>query len=545
MSSTFTSGNDLLLHANLKASSFRSKGNGKLLLIFSVFVILISITATAWPTIVPNSNATTEGNSGDIIPFGNGTPFRYQQIYAASEFSTVNSSGGLINGIAFRLDSNIFGPVIPLDYALRINLSTTSTSVDGLSTIFTNNLGPDTTLVFSSVLHVPAISSSCGNPPVLNCPPLPFVFKIPFTKPFFYNPNNGNLILDINCIDNRCTNGSDGLTLDAVNSNGSVSRLYSINGGSLVFTNGTGLVTQFDVNPSSLETVNDGNFNAWNSFSFVTDDPMVPGPPPTISTGKTTRVIAGGNPGAYLEGDLSFSTGDILWTGGIKMDYTYNPVVSGAIRNISVSADLFHPMAGTSTWQLVIEQAGQRYYSFPFGTFSQNSSWSTINKSNLVATNFDTNPLAGRPGGKSDGKFPDFGPTAASIRIGFLFGNQFVDNGTGTNTLGLDNLSVSFAVSSIKRLTVNNLNLSGGTISSYLGNISCGATCAADSNNGTIIHLIAIPREGYMFDGWGGACSGTGNSCTITMNASKIVIAKFTVFQKKHRSSWRWWLLSL
>ena len=45
---------------------------------------------------------------------------------------------------------------------------------------------------------------------------------------------------------------------------------------------------------------------------------------------------------------------------------------------------------------------------------------------------------------------------------------------------------------------------------------------------GTVVSVTATPAAGYVFTGWGGACSGTG-CCTVTMDANKTVTANFTV----------------
>ncbi len=198
------------------------------------------------------------------------------------------------------------------------------------------------------------------------------------------------------------------------------------------------------VTSTNAATVKDGEFTSWTSFSFVTDDPYVPGSPPNVSTGHVVRVATGGNPGAYLQATHTFTTGDTIWTGGIKTDIKYDPSVEGAIQGVSVIADLLHPLGGATAWQLVLEQSGQRYYSFPFGGFSQHS-WSTVSALNLAATNFDTNPWAGNAGILPDGNAPDFGAAAAPLSFGFMFGNRVLGHGTLTNTVGLDNFSVSIS----------------------------------------------------------------------------------------------------
>ncbi len=57
--------------------------------------------------------------------------------------------------------------------------------------------------------------------------------------------------------------------------------------------------------------------------------------------------------------------------------------------------------------------------------------------------------------------------------------------------------------------------------------ISCGNTCFAVYNPGTVVSLSATAAAGSTFDGWsGGGCSGTG-LCTVTMNANTTITANF------------------
>ena len=57
--------------------------------------------------------------------------------------------------------------------------------------------------------------------------------------------------------------------------------------------------------------------------------------------------------------------------------------------------------------------------------------------------------------------------------------------------------------------------------------ISCGDTCLAVYNPGTVVSLSATADPGSTFDGWsGGECSGTG-LCTATMNANTTITANF------------------
>ena len=55
----------------------------------------------------------------------------------------------------------------------------------------------------------------------------------------------------------------------------------------------------------------------------------------------------------------------------------------------------------------------------------------------------------------------------------------------------------------------------------------CGSTCSATYDEGTVVTLRAYGYAGATFDGWGGACSGTG-TCTVTMSQARTVTASFT-----------------
>jgi hypothetical protein len=66
-----------------------------------------------------------------------------------------------------------------------------------------------------------------------------------------------------------------------------------------------------------------------------------------------------------------------------------------------------------------------------------------------------------------------------------------------------------------------------GTITSNLPGISCGTICIFDYTSGTSVTLTATPDSGSSFSSWGGACSGTNNTCTITMNQAQNVTAGF------------------
>lgn len=81
----------------------------------------------------------------------------------------------------------------------------------------------------------------------------------------------------------------------------------------------------------------------------------------------------------------------------------------------------------------------------------------------------------------------------------------------------------------LQPLTVVNSNPSGGTVTSTVGGISCGAVCSAKFTLGTPVGLAAVANKGFAFSGFTGACAGT--ACALTMNGPKSVAANFTAFK--------------
>src|SRR5262249_8397788 len=79
-------------------------------------------------------------------------------------------------------------------------------------------------------------------------------------------------------------------------------------------------------------------------------------------------------------------------------------------------------------------------------------------------------------------------------------------------------------------LTVIRDGPGGGVVTSSPSGIDCPATsCEFAFNTGTTVTLTAVADLGARFDGWGGACHGTG-PCVTTLNAMRTVRAHFIKF---------------
>ncbi|MBK7474362.1 MAG: hypothetical protein IPI73_30490 [Betaproteobacteria bacterium] len=75
-------------------------------------------------------------------------------------------------------------------------------------------------------------------------------------------------------------------------------------------------------------------------------------------------------------------------------------------------------------------------------------------------------------------------------------------------------------------LTVTRSGSGGGTVTSNVGAINCGAACSDTYNDGTVITLSAAPAAGSQFTGWLGPCSGSG-TCQFTLNGATTAAATF------------------
>jgi Divergent InlB B-repeat domain len=66
-----------------------------------------------------------------------------------------------------------------------------------------------------------------------------------------------------------------------------------------------------------------------------------------------------------------------------------------------------------------------------------------------------------------------------------------------------------------------------GLVESQPAGIVCGTGCSASFTPGTAVTLNANAGIAARFAGWGGACSGTASSCTVSMSAARSVTASF------------------
>jgi hypothetical protein len=77
-------------------------------------------------------------------------------------------------------------------------------------------------------------------------------------------------------------------------------------------------------------------------------------------------------------------------------------------------------------------------------------------------------------------------------------------------------------------LSVAKAGNGAGTVTSSPAGINCGIACSESLASGTSVTLTAAAAPGSAFNGWSGACTGTGD-CTVTMSATRSVTASFAL----------------
>jgi hypothetical protein len=153
---------------------------------------LISFHGRADTLVVPTKYEQVDApGAGGIFPQAIN---QYQEVFDASNFSSLPGEV-LITGFSWRLD-NPPGGGANIDFVLpsvEVLVSTTSRNSSSLSPVFSNNTGADEiTARPAAPLRLSGVKSPGG--------PSAFSIAFPFINPFKYDPNKGNLLLELKVI---------------------------------------------------------------------------------------------------------------------------------------------------------------------------------------------------------------------------------------------------------------------------------------------------------------------------------------------------------
>jgi hypothetical protein len=138
--------------------------------------------------VVPNEYQNTEAPAGGAIPTG---PFRFQQVFAASQFAGLPSGQRTIVSFAMRPDASVTAPISFTLADTVLKMSTTSRKPGELSTAFSENVGTDEVVVFQGDLSFSIANTGPAEGPKN------FDMVLQLQTPFTYDPTKGNLIFEL------------------------------------------------------------------------------------------------------------------------------------------------------------------------------------------------------------------------------------------------------------------------------------------------------------------------------------------------------------
>jgi phospholipase C len=185
-------------------------------------------------------------------------------------------------------------------------------------------------------------------------------------------------------------------------------------------------------------------------------------------------------------------------------------LVSGALLTVSCGGGSIAPTPSPAAAQLSIQPAGN-------GNGTVSSSPSGIDCQPTCGASFKIGTQVAL--------------TAAPASNSMFAGWGGACSGVGTCSLTVKGNASAVATFSLLPLlsVTDNTGTGRGTVTSSPSGINCGPTCASAFNPGTQVTLTASPGPNSSFTGWGGVCSGTGSTCTITVQANISAVATFSL----------------
>lgn len=93
------------------------------------------------------------------------------------------------------------------------------------------------------------------------------------------------------------------------------------------------------------------------------------------------------------------------------------------------------------------------------------------------------------------------------------------------NIMGANMAAANLNIPASATLSVSETG--NGQVVSSTGGINCGRNCSGSFTAGASVTLTSNASSGSMFANWGGACSGTQNTCTLSMDQGAAVTAVF------------------
>jgi hypothetical protein len=154
----------------------------------SVTVVAALVVRASGDVIKVISPSSAESVDGDLMVAPDSQARRLQFLFPAADFSGLPASHRLIVSWNFRADQTQTEPANLSFPDSEIWMSTTTR--DALTEVYDNNHGPNKTLVHTGPLSFPLLGTG---PPQ---GPRDFAAGMPLQAPFFYDPSQGNLVVE-------------------------------------------------------------------------------------------------------------------------------------------------------------------------------------------------------------------------------------------------------------------------------------------------------------------------------------------------------------
>jgi hypothetical protein len=154
--------------------------------------------AAADSVVLPQEAGNAPGNSSLVWGLGSQ---RVQEVFNSEILAPHMPNGAWITGVSFRRNEAAPSGTATLGL-VEVRLSTSARRADTVSRFFSQNVGPDETLVFRQESVQWTFTAGVGL--------RPFEAVISFMTPYLYDPGQGSLLLDVLMLD-----GTLNTTIDA------------------------------------------------------------------------------------------------------------------------------------------------------------------------------------------------------------------------------------------------------------------------------------------------------------------------------------------
>jgi hypothetical protein len=316
---------------------------------------LLAASASAQLTVVvPAGMAAAEGNTSNAFPWGRGgTGLLHQCVYDSTHFTSQGVTFPvLITGLRWRPNTSVALTASTYSTA-SVSLSTSPLDALATSTTLAANRGADFATVYSGPV------SWAAQPAVVG--PTPFGISVPFTTPFLYDPNVGDLNIECDLPIQTYSGGTP--QLDVHGAGSLASRIYISTG-----YPGTGV------------GIRDLNHGVVVEVTYT--------PASGLYAGFTANATGGATPLAVQFTDTSFSSapaGVLAWA----WDFDGDTVVDSTLQNPSH----VYTACGTYTVSLTVNDGVH-----PPSTFT---------RTNYIATDVVTPSFTYAPAGPGLVQFTD------------------------------------------------------------------------------------------------------------------------------------------